>query len=82
MVLVVVVVVMVLVMLVCMFTPPFASALVIPMNPAAMIEMAGHKHPFVPVLPVAPTLVIRPITEINFNTDRPSTWVNQHTGRQ
>jgi hypothetical protein len=61
----VVVVVVVLVMLVCMFTVPFAPALVIPMNPAAMIEMAGHKHPFVSVLPVAPTLVIRSIAKID-----------------
>jgi hypothetical protein len=65
MVLVVVMVVVVLVMLVCMFTAPFAPALVIPMNPAAMIEMAGYKHPFVSVLPVAPTLVIRSIANID-----------------
>jgi len=78
---IVVVVVVVLVMLVLMFTAKFATTLVAPMNPAAVLAMASYPYPFVSAVPIAGTFVIRSIANIDVKTDCFSAWVNQQTCR-
>ena len=74
-------VVVVLVMLLFMFTVKFAMTLVAPMNPVVVLAMAGYPHPFVSAIPIAGTLVIRSIANIDVKTECSSAWVNQQTYR-
>ena len=61
----VVVVMMMLVVLVGMFTVPFAPPLVVSMNPMVVIAIARHPHPLESVIPIARTIVIRAIADID-----------------
>jgi hypothetical protein len=77
-------VVMVVVMLVGMLATPLAMALIMPVNPFVMVfsPVPGYPHPFVATVPIARTLVIRPIAHLNRDPDRHGVWPDKHANRQ
>jgi hypothetical protein len=76
-----IVVVVVVVMLVSMFAMEFATTLVAPVNPVVMLAMTRDPDPFVSVVPIAATFVIRSIANVDVKANCFSAWVNQQSCR-
>lgn len=53
---------------------PISAALVISVNPAVMLEMAGHPNVMPSPVPEFRTLVISAIADVNFQADRLRCW--------
>ena len=64
------------------FAMKFAAALVTSMNPVIMFAVTRHPHPFVSIVPIAPALVIRPITDIDPEIECVSVRFDQKNNRQ
>jgi hypothetical protein len=83
---IVVVIVVVIVMVVVLpgvLTMPFATALIMPMNPSMMVPpRPGYPNPFVAIVPIGRAVVIRPITQIDRDPDRHGAWPDKHASRQ
>ncbi|MBV9618288.1 MAG: hypothetical protein JO201_03670 [Verrucomicrobia bacterium] len=77
-----VIVVVVVVMLVSMFAAEFAATLVATMNPVIVLAMARDPDPFVPIIPIAGTFVIRSIANIDVKADCSGARFNQHACRE
>jgi hypothetical protein len=86
MIMVVIAVIMITVMVAfaLVFAMPFAGAHIMAMNPFMMMfrPMAGYPHPQVSIVPIRWTIVIRPITYLDRDSDGVGRWPNKHANRQ
>jgi hypothetical protein len=86
MIMVVIAVIMITVMVAfaLVFAMPFAGAHIMAMNPFVMMfrPMAGYPHPQVSIVPIRWTIVIRPITYLDRDSDGVGRWPNKHANRQ
>jgi hypothetical protein len=78
----VVIVVLVVVMLVLVFAMELSLALIMPVNPVMILPMPGYPHPIVTIIPIVRTIVIRPIAQLDRETDRHGAWPGQQANRQ
>jgi hypothetical protein len=78
------IVVMVVVMLPGMFAMKLTMPLIMPMNPVVMVfrPVPRYPHPFVALVPITRTKIIRPIAHIDRDPERHGAWPDKHANRQ
>lgn len=65
-----------------MFLMPLASALIASMNPFVTVPMAGNPDELVATVPITHTVVIRPITYLDRESDRVGALLGKHASGQ
>jgi hypothetical protein len=66
------------------FAMPLAGAHIMSMNPVVTVfrPMAGYPHPQVSIVPIGWTIIIRPISYLDRDSDGVGRWPNKHASRQ